>query len=110
MFEAHLVPAHFFTDFTGHLINKLKLITRLLIRLSYRCIIRSKTHPVEPDCSRDMEDFWRKSLEGCEAAPFPSLPSSIDIPRATAKVEYQFSDTRFLDSSYDVSVLIGAAW
>ncbi|KAF7555549.1 hypothetical protein G7Z17_g2068 [Cylindrodendrum hubeiense] len=64
--------------------------------------------PISP-VQQKLGDYWGKALAGCECAPFPVLPTSIDQPRVDSVIEHQIPPLRG-SHGITTSTLIHAAW
>jgi non-ribosomal peptide synthetase component F/aryl carrier-like protein len=57
----------------------------------------------------DALDFWRQQFAGCEAAPFPALPSQDYRPKADSTIRRNMADLEW-QSHASKSAVIRAAW
>ncbi|KAK2612057.1 hypothetical protein QQS21_001906 [Conoideocrella luteorostrata] len=60
--------------------------------------------------SNMMRDYWLNALDGCQCAPFPSLPPHVEYPMARSSVEHSFP--RPLSDRLGITppIMIRAAW
>lgn len=55
-------------------------------------------------------DYWRRTLDGCEFASFPTLPPSVGLPRASKVIQREIQNPPRLSKDITESTLIRAAW